>query len=555
MTVANQLAKALKKKLGKRRLFYVCRDAERAEAGLLIGIKNFVILTNDSPFAVKLKKKYPGQIVLIKSAEPLDTLELLKRDETGKLIKEKDLVVVFKPTVQIEAVCNEKGWKLINPPAKLANLVEEKLPQIEWLGGLRRYLPDTKITALKNIGWRGKKFILQFNRAHTGSGTMLIASKKQLEALRRKFPEREARVSEYIKGPMITNNNIVWGGNVLSGNLSYQITGLAPFTDNAFATVGNDWALPLKILSARQRNDYQKIAAAVGKRLASDGWRGLFGLDMIADEKTGRFYLIEINARQPASTSYESVLQFRQDKNGLNTFAVHLAALLGLKPVRQPLVKIIDGAQFVQRVTSDIQTLPEPLLNDKANFRYMRYLNKKPGSDLLRLQSPLGVMEKHGKLGGNGISLVEFVNFVRAGRYWGGSRAGAIIVKNGRLLLMRRSREGHKYFAMPGGRVEKSDRNAEQAAKREIMEETGLKIEVDKDKNPVAVNLGRDEIYFWAKNIRGRALLGGPEKLRNHAQNHYSLAWVKLSELKKINLLPPILKNELILCFRQKRKN
>jgi ADP-ribose pyrophosphatase YjhB (NUDIX family) len=238
----------------------------------------------------------------------------------------------------------------------------------------------------------------------------------------------------------------------------------------------------------------------------------------------------------------------------LNTFTVHLAALIGIAPDKQNLVKITDGAQLIQRVTADIQTLPEPLLNDKTNFRVMRYLNKKPGSDLMRLESPRGVMEKHGKLNGNGIALVEFLNFVRAGRHWGGSRAGAIIVKNGRLLLMRRSREGHKYFAMPGGRMEKSDRNAEKTARREIKEETGLIIDIDRDIKPIAINLGRDEIYFWAKNIRGRALLGGPEKLRNHAQNHYSLAWVKPTELKKINLLPPVLKNELILCFRQKPK-
>jgi predicted ATP-grasp superfamily ATP-dependent carboligase len=309
MNVANPLTKAIKKKLGKRRLFYVCRDAERAEAGLLLGISNFTIITNDSPFGRMLKGKFSKQIILIETAEPLDTLDILKRGETAGLIRAKDLVMVFKPTVQIEAACKEKGWTLLNPPAALANRVEEKLSQIEWLGELKRYLPETKIAVLKNVEWRGKKFIMQFNRAHTGSGTILIESKKQLEALKKKFPEREARISKYIKGPMITNNNIVWGNRVLSGNMSYQITGLAPFTDNAFATIGNDWSLPTRILTAGQVKAYHKIAEAVGKRLSRDGWRGLFGLDMIADEKTGRFYLIEINARQPASTSFESILQ------------------------------------------------------------------------------------------------------------------------------------------------------------------------------------------------------------------------------------------------------
>ena len=64
---------------------------------------------------------------------------------------------------------------------------------------------------------------------------------------------------------------MVWSDKILLGNISYQITGLKPFTDLPFATIGNDWALPYKILSPEQIKQYNKIATEVGRRLKNPG--------------------------------------------------------------------------------------------------------------------------------------------------------------------------------------------------------------------------------------------------------------------------------------------
>ena len=100
---------------------------------------------------------------------------------------------------------------------------------------------------------------------------------------------------------------------MLLGNISYQITGLKPFTDLPFSTIGNDWALPHKYLSKKQISQYKKIATDVGLKLQKAGWKGLFGIDVVVDDKTNKLYLLEINCRQPASTTYESQLQSCKD--------------------------------------------------------------------------------------------------------------------------------------------------------------------------------------------------------------------------------------------------
>ncbi|MEA2460671.1 MAG: 8-oxo-dGTP diphosphatase [Actinomycetota bacterium] len=55
---------------------------------------------------------------------------------------------------------------------------------------------------------------------------------------------------------------------------------------------------------------------------------------------------------------------------------------------------------------------------------------------------------------------------------------GAIVVVEGRLLMVRRGHEPNKgLWTVPGGRVERGE-SLEDAVKREIREETGLAVEV-----------------------------------------------------------------------------
>lgn len=407
MDSAIEYSKAVKKHLGSGRIFYVCRDLERATAGLNSLVSNYHIITNQSPLAKDLEKIYP-QIDVIDEKVQLDTRELLDYPLTKKLITKKDFVVVFKNTPQIENFCRARGWKLINPPADLAAKAEEKISQIKFLGALKKYLPNTKIILGQDLRWKGKKFILQYNRAHTGSGTFLIKSKKQLEEIKTKFPNREIRISDFIEGPFFTNNNCVWDKKIIIGNINFQITGLSPFTDNRFATVGNDWQIPNKILTKKYLAQYKKIAMDVGKKLATAGWKGLFGIDVVLDLKKGKLYLIEINARQPASTTFESQLQQMIGQNeGLTTFEAHLGALLKIKNKNYPLIKIGSGAQIIQRVTDKIKKIK--VITKDRMFNFIKYANNKPGSDLLRIQSLSGIMKNPKQLNKNGKDIFKYI--------------------------------------------------------------------------------------------------------------------------------------------------
>lgn len=386
----------------------MARDLERA-LGLPLMTKGYYIISNYTTFANSLSKGHKN-VLLIKNKTLLDTRDLLTHSQAQKFIGAlvNPGILVFKNTLLIEKICKQGGYKLLNPSAELSNLVEEKISQVEWLGKLKKFLPPHQIKPAEALCWQNKKFILQFNRAHTGSGTILVKSDKQLKDIQRDFPSRPVRVTKYIEGVILTNNNVVWGNKILCGNINAQITGMKPFTAREFATVGNDWAYAHKILNAKQKKEYKKMVQAIGRRLAKNGWHGLFGIDVMLETKTGRLYLIEINARQTASTSFESQLQSviipKRSDRSLTTFRAHLLALIGAKNLATKLAMIKDGAQITQKVapTKNKMTTKKLLKNIskfcKDNFNIFLYKNTEVESDWVRMQSRKGILKDQNTL-------------------------------------------------------------------------------------------------------------------------------------------------------------
>lgn len=390
-------------------IIYVARDLERALGKQTIS-PSFFIITNSTPFA-KAIAQTRQDILLVDSTELLDTPELLKKPEVISFINQQSNphIVVFKNLPLIEKICAEQNWPLLNPSATLAQTIEEKISQVAWLGDLAKFLPPHHITTLKDTKFAGEPFIIQFNRAHTGTGTMLISHQTQLDDLQTKFPDRPVRITAYIKGTMITSNNVVFQDTIVVGTPNVQITGLAPFTDQPFATIGNDWSLANQILSSEQKNSYQLIVTAIGEKLRASGWKGLFGTDIMLAE-SGELFLIEINARQPASTTYESTLQNLED-TGLTTFSLHLLSLQDEKIAHQKPGTVTHGAQIILR--NQATPFSETCLTifcerlKTAGFITTRYQNTEPGSDLVRIQSSHGLMETPTKLNERGESIVQ----------------------------------------------------------------------------------------------------------------------------------------------------
>lgn len=425
----------------KTAIIYVTPDIERAlgtvPGQLSIGtgdtcqiIGEYFIIASRSAYAEEIQKQYPDYITLV---DVLDTIDILKLPEIKKLISEisakKDAhLLVFKNSRPIEEFVKENKWHLLNPSADLAEKIENKVTQAEWLGEFASYLPPYQIQEVKDIspGEKFIPFILQWAHSHSGDGTILITSDAQLAELKQKFPARLARTTRFIKGPTFTVNIAVNAtitpASTFIGNINYQITGTLPFTDNPWSTIGNDWSVPHTILTEAQLARAEKLATDVAQKMSDSGWRGLFGLDFMYDEERDEIRLIEINARQAAGVTFESILQEAnraQGVSGITMFEAHLLSLLPealSKNIPEKIIgKIIplnDGAQIIQRVTATIMKtgkLPDITPLVAAGFTCIQYANTRLNSHILRIQSDRGIMLAHNKFNPRGKEILDAI--------------------------------------------------------------------------------------------------------------------------------------------------
>lgn len=323
-------------------IFFVCNDFERA-LGLELLLPNFHIVCIDYNHGIEVARKAGAKIFCLEeslgSKNPIyrNSNRLLNVHEVQDYIKknttdgETPNVMFFKIAPNIEQTCKQLGYKILNTTADLNQMFELKLSQYEKLGhdpDIR--FPETVIDQLSKMTYEklveklGSPFVIQYDRGHTGSSTVFVERKETFEEEKKLFPLRYAKFSKKIDGDAWTLNACVARDGILYGGLSYQITGITECTSKKGGTVGNDWTVS-DCLSENTLNQIKKITTRSGEIMKANGFRGLYGLDFIVDP-TGEVYLIEINARQPASTGMHTKLLLQDEKMPLQMF--HIAEFL-----------------------------------------------------------------------------------------------------------------------------------------------------------------------------------------------------------------------------------
>ncbi len=123
-------------------------------------------------------------------------------------------------------------------------------------------------------------------------------------------------------------------------------------------------------------------------------------------------------------------------------------------------------------------------------------------------------------------------------------RAVAIIIKNGKILLIHRIKNKREYFVFPGGGIEENE-TKDGALQREVKEELNLDVK-SKELIFQIKNGDHQEFYFLIKSFLGEVRLGGEEKETMNENNQYHLIWFKLKEAFSLkDLFPKEARNKL----------
>jgi len=100
------------------------------------------------------------------------------------------------------------------------------------------------------------------------------------------------------------------------------------------------------------------------------------------------------------------------------------------------------------------------------------------------------------------------------------NRSGAIVEIDGKIALIKRVRNNHEYYVFPGGGIEDGE-TPEEAAIREIKEELGIDIEIEKLLTTLSFN-NKLQYYFLANYIKGEFGTGDGEEFFHTDQDRGS---------------------------------
>ena len=130
------------------------------------------------------------------------------------------------------------------------------------------------------------------------------------------------------------------------------------------------------------------------------------------------------------------------------------------------------------------------------------------------------------------------------------SRSAGIVIHENQLLVMYRKKNNHMYYTFPGGTVEKNE-STETAAQREILEETSIRVTVEKllyEIDIISKTSTKREYFYLCRYIDGtpQLLPGSIEYIRLNEKNFYKPLWIPLEKLAHLKLYPFEIRDKLL---------
>lgn len=335
----NTIIEKINNRIGDKYFYYISNYIDHAQ-GYERWIKNFKgICLWKTPYSEYLSRKgvevfcyndkrenqLDSKLDVKSSAQILDSII----DQNLISFEEGNFFQTFKISPRFSTLVDKLKGYLINTSDDLNRLFESKVSQAEIFDKYKINFPKTIIIKLKDLNYQdavnlfGENFVIQFNRGHTGNGTIFVKSKEQYLELQMKFPQRILRISEFINSNTYTVNGCLTKNGVFLSGLCRQISGIPELSTDMGGTVGNNYAHGLnssQILSLM--DEVKKVEVA----LNAHNYRGLFGLDFMIQGDS--IVLLEINARQTMSVPFNSTLQ--ESKGQVPLILLHIVEFLDI---------------------------------------------------------------------------------------------------------------------------------------------------------------------------------------------------------------------------------
>jgi hypothetical protein len=262
-----------------------------------------------------------------------------------------DGLLVFKSSHRIESRCAELGLRLLAAPAALARRWENKVAFVGIAEQFGLPTPRSRVVELRLDGYDdvrrelGERFVLQAPHGFGGARTMLVNDLEGYQRAAERIRSPLARATRLVEGIPLTVNACVTARGIACSGPFGQATGLGALTPHPLGSCGNDWSwAPARCLDS---TPFVDITRTVGRALAEDGYRGVYGVDFVLGDD-GQPYVIEVNPRLVASIALYTQLELEAGR--LPLLARHVLAFLDPEADTLPLdthLEPVEGSQVI----------------------------------------------------------------------------------------------------------------------------------------------------------------------------------------------------------------
>lgn len=299
---------------------------------LALIVKNMIIFCvrdcNELPLIKQITKvvcveeRFPELVKKIQSTGYL--LKNFTFQNFAKTLKKPFIIYFYGITPHIERVIEETKVEAIgNTPGTQTSVLFKK--------DFRQTLKDLDLPHLKNLeitrqefnnitygelsGQLGEKIVCQRGDFDLGGevATLYISNAEELKKAQKIFGQDEryniVELNPYVQGATASMVGCATKHGTFTGPLKLQLIDIPQALSKAGAQgvfVGHDFGL--KPWGDGTEKQAEKIVQTIGDHLYKKGYKGIFGIDIMYDEKTQGIYPIECNPRFTGSFPMESFL-------------------------------------------------------------------------------------------------------------------------------------------------------------------------------------------------------------------------------------------------------
>jgi len=216
---------------------------------------------------------------------------------------------------EAENLADGLGLQVIHPSAALRHRIDSKtvttrlgneagvrsVPNV--LGRVRSY---RKLLERASSAGLGDDLVVQAPYGDSGRTTFFIRSREDWDRYAQKIAaEREVKVMKRVRCRSAAVEATITRHGTIVGPLMTELIGFPELTPYRGGWCGNDmWP---GALSDSHRRRARRLVQRLGERLATEGYRGFFEVDVLSDVDTGDLYLGEINPRISGVSSMTNV--------------------------------------------------------------------------------------------------------------------------------------------------------------------------------------------------------------------------------------------------------